>query len=126
MFPLGGRNLIRARLEEVGANFQWREVNGQHAFLRDEGRATTRPWPITATGWCSNYSTAGSARATSPTEALTRCRAPTSGGRGRGDSLLEEGRFEPSVPARKTRFLLRKANCGTERRQPKRVFFMRY
>jgi carboxymethylenebutenolidase len=35
--PLDGRNLIRARLEEVGANFQWHEVNGQHAFLRDEG-----------------------------------------------------------------------------------------
>src|SRR3984893_10548439 len=33
------------------------------------GRATTRPCPITATGWCSNCSTAGSARATSPTEA---------------------------------------------------------
>ena len=31
------RNLIRARLEEVGGNFQWHEVNGQHAFLRDEG-----------------------------------------------------------------------------------------
>jgi len=35
--PLNGRNLIRARLEEVGANFQWHEVNSQHAFLRDEG-----------------------------------------------------------------------------------------
>src|ERR1700726_506821 len=35
--PLDGRNLIRARLEEVAANFQWHEVNGQHAFLRDEG-----------------------------------------------------------------------------------------
>jgi carboxymethylenebutenolidase len=35
--PLEGRNLIKARLEEVGANFQWLEVNGAHAFLRDEG-----------------------------------------------------------------------------------------
>ncbi len=35
--PLAGRNLIKARLEEVGANFQWLEVNGAHAFLRDEG-----------------------------------------------------------------------------------------
>jgi carboxymethylenebutenolidase len=35
--PLEGRNLIHARLEEVGARFQWIEVNGQHAFLRDEG-----------------------------------------------------------------------------------------
>jgi len=26
-----------ARLEEVGASFHWHEVNGAHAFLRDEG-----------------------------------------------------------------------------------------
>jgi carboxymethylenebutenolidase len=35
--PLEGRNRIRARLEEVGARFQWFEVNGAHAFMRDEG-----------------------------------------------------------------------------------------
>ncbi len=35
--PLEGRKLIHARLEEVGALFQWIEVNGQHAFVRDEG-----------------------------------------------------------------------------------------
>jgi carboxymethylenebutenolidase len=35
--PLEGRNRIKARLEEVGALYQWFEVNGQHAFLRDEG-----------------------------------------------------------------------------------------
>lgn len=35
--PLEGRNRIHARLEEAGVNFQWIEVNGQHAFLRDEG-----------------------------------------------------------------------------------------
>jgi carboxymethylenebutenolidase len=35
--PLAGRNLIKARLEEVGANFQWLELNGAHAFMRDEG-----------------------------------------------------------------------------------------
>jgi len=35
--PLEGRNLIHARLEEAGVTFQWVEVNGQHAFLRDEG-----------------------------------------------------------------------------------------
>ncbi|MGC2402847.1 MAG: dienelactone hydrolase family protein [Acidobacteriaceae bacterium] len=35
--PLEGRNLVKARLEEVGANYQWLEVNGAHAFLRDEG-----------------------------------------------------------------------------------------
>jgi carboxymethylenebutenolidase len=35
--PLEGRNIVKARLEEVGARYQWFEVNGQHAFLRDEG-----------------------------------------------------------------------------------------
>jgi carboxymethylenebutenolidase len=35
--PLAGRNLIKARLEEVGTHFSWHEVNGQHAFMRDEG-----------------------------------------------------------------------------------------
>jgi carboxymethylenebutenolidase len=35
--PLAGRNLIKARLDEVGASFQWLEVNGAHAFMRDEG-----------------------------------------------------------------------------------------
>jgi len=35
--PLEGRNLIKARLEEVGVNFTWHEVNGAHAFIRDEG-----------------------------------------------------------------------------------------
>ncbi|MSV28408.1 MAG: dienelactone hydrolase family protein [Bryobacterales bacterium] len=35
--PLDGRNLIKARLEEVGARFTWHEVNGAHAFMRDEG-----------------------------------------------------------------------------------------
>ena len=35
--PLAGRLRIHARLEEAGVNFQWIEVNGQHAFLRDEG-----------------------------------------------------------------------------------------
>lgn len=35
--PLEGRLRIHARLEEVNARFQWHEVNGAHAFLRDEG-----------------------------------------------------------------------------------------
>ena len=35
--PLEGRNRIKTRLDEVGANFQWLEVNGAHAFMRDEG-----------------------------------------------------------------------------------------
>lgn len=35
--PFEGRERIRARLEEVGAVYEWHELNGQHAFLRDEG-----------------------------------------------------------------------------------------
>lgn len=35
--PLEGRVKIKARLDEVGANYQWFEVNGAHAFMRDEG-----------------------------------------------------------------------------------------
>jgi carboxymethylenebutenolidase len=35
--PLEGRNLVKARLEEVGARYSWHEVNGAHAFMRDEG-----------------------------------------------------------------------------------------
>ena len=35
--PLEGRNQIKARLEETAVNFQWFEVNGAHAFMRDEG-----------------------------------------------------------------------------------------
>ncbi len=35
--PLEGRRKIQARLDEVQANYQWLEVNGAHAFMRDEG-----------------------------------------------------------------------------------------
>lgn len=35
--PLEGRQKIAARLEEVGANYEWHEFNAAHAFLRDEG-----------------------------------------------------------------------------------------
>jgi carboxymethylenebutenolidase len=35
--PLEGRIKIKARLDEVSANYQWFEVNGAHAFMRDEG-----------------------------------------------------------------------------------------
>ncbi len=35
--PLEGRLRVHARLEEARVNFQWIEVNAQHAFLRDEG-----------------------------------------------------------------------------------------
>jgi carboxymethylenebutenolidase len=34
---LEGRNIIKARLEEIGSNFSWHEFNAQHAFMRDEG-----------------------------------------------------------------------------------------
>ena len=35
--PFAGREAIRARLEAVGARYEWHEVNAAHAFLRDEG-----------------------------------------------------------------------------------------
>jgi carboxymethylenebutenolidase len=35
--PLEGRTKILARLNEVNARFSWHEVNGAHAFMRDEG-----------------------------------------------------------------------------------------
>jgi carboxymethylenebutenolidase len=35
--PFEGRNLVRARLEEAGVRYTWHEVNGAHAFMRDEG-----------------------------------------------------------------------------------------
>ena len=35
--PLDGRNLIKARLDEIQARYQWLELNAAHAFLRDEG-----------------------------------------------------------------------------------------
>ena len=35
--PLEGRTRIKARLDEAGVVLNWLEVNGAHAFLRDEG-----------------------------------------------------------------------------------------
>jgi carboxymethylenebutenolidase len=35
--PLEGRTMIQAKLNEVGTRMSWIEVNGAHAFLRDEG-----------------------------------------------------------------------------------------
>lgn len=35
--PFEGREKIRARLEGVGANYEWLEFNAAHAFMRDEG-----------------------------------------------------------------------------------------
>jgi carboxymethylenebutenolidase len=34
---LEGRRKVQQRLDEVQANYQWLEVNGAHAFMRDEG-----------------------------------------------------------------------------------------
>jgi carboxymethylenebutenolidase len=49
--PLEGRNKIKARLDEVGANFQWLELNGAHAFLRDEGYRYDPALAAGCTGW---------------------------------------------------------------------------
>ncbi len=35
--PFAGRQAIRERLEAASARYEWHEVNGAHAFLRDEG-----------------------------------------------------------------------------------------
>ena len=35
--PFAGRAVIRERLEELGTRHSWHEVEGAHAFLRDEG-----------------------------------------------------------------------------------------
>ena len=35
--PLEGRMAVLTRLNEVGTRFSWHEVNGAHAFMRDEG-----------------------------------------------------------------------------------------
>ncbi len=35
--PLEGRMKVHARLNEVNAKYSWIEVNGAHAFMRDEG-----------------------------------------------------------------------------------------
>lgn len=35
--PLEGRRMIQARLDELNLRYNWVEVNGAHAFMRDEG-----------------------------------------------------------------------------------------
>ncbi len=35
--PLEGRRKVQAHLDEVDATYSWHELNGQHAFIRDEG-----------------------------------------------------------------------------------------
>lgn len=49
--PFEGREIIRARLEAVGASYEWHEVNGQHAFLRDEGPRYDPALFLQAIGW---------------------------------------------------------------------------
>ncbi len=49
--PFVGREAIRARLEQVGARYEWHEVNAQHAFLRDEGPRYDPALFVQATGW---------------------------------------------------------------------------
>jgi len=46
-----GREIIRTRLQEVGAVYEWHEVNAQHAFLRDEGPRYDPALFVQATGW---------------------------------------------------------------------------
>ena len=49
--PFAGRELLRARLEEVGATYEWHEVNAAHAFLRDEGPRYDAELFEAAVGW---------------------------------------------------------------------------
>lgn len=35
--PLAGRQQLLQHFQQVGLNYQWLEVNAQHAFMRDEG-----------------------------------------------------------------------------------------
>lgn len=35
--PLEGRRKVQAHLDEIGTTYSWHELNGQHAFIRDEG-----------------------------------------------------------------------------------------
>jgi hypothetical protein len=90
--PLDGRNLIRARLEAVTSSGTRSRASTPSCVTR--GRATTRPWPFTATGWCSNCSTAGSARATSP------CKGPLSSHRDQQAGQIGNDPKPPLAPLR--------------------------
>lgn len=46
-----GRQKIRERLEDVGASYEWHEVNAAHAFLRDEGPRYDPALFLQAMGW---------------------------------------------------------------------------
>jgi carboxymethylenebutenolidase len=49
--PFAGREAIRARLEAVGARYEWHEVNAAHAFLRDEGPRYDPALFLQSMGW---------------------------------------------------------------------------
>jgi carboxymethylenebutenolidase len=49
--PFAGRQAIRARLEDVGARYEWHEVNAAHAFLRDEGPRYDPALFLQSMGW---------------------------------------------------------------------------
>ena len=49
--PFAGRQTIRARLEEVGARYEWHDVNAAHAFLRDEGPRYDPALFLQCVGW---------------------------------------------------------------------------
>ena len=49
--PFAGRELIRARLEAAGARYEWHEVDGAHAFLRDEGPRYDPALFLRVVGW---------------------------------------------------------------------------
>lgn len=49
--PFAGREIIRARLEDVGARYEWHEVDAAHAFLRDEGPRYDPALFVQALGW---------------------------------------------------------------------------
>ncbi len=49
--PFAGRQRIRERLEEVGARYEWHEVEAAHAFLRDEGPRYDPALFLQVVGW---------------------------------------------------------------------------
>lgn len=49
--PFAGRQAIRVRLEEVGAAYEWHEVDAAHAFLRDEGPRYDPALLLQTVGW---------------------------------------------------------------------------
>ena len=46
-----GRRVIYDAMAEAGVNFQWLEVNGEHAFLRDVGPRYNPSLAAQCLGW---------------------------------------------------------------------------